>query len=148
MSGFAEWFQKPSFQQANSTSCLWHKKKGKIEAPSERLGTKPLIPRTACQGRSGGAQGRNAELGHSTLHPYTETGSAVHTQEGSTNLFLCSSHKEDRFLPRGEGKRRRWPPHREDLEAGPVSVRPAIPDKGLRHPAFNAGEGLPDPDSG
>lgn len=69
MSGLAEWFQKPPFQQANSTSCLWHKKKGKIEAPSERLGTKPLIPLTACQGRSGGAhRGGTQSLGipHST----------------------------------------------------------------------------------
>lgn len=107
MSGLAEWFQKPHIQQANSTSCLWHKKKGKIEAPSERLGTKPLIPHAACQrGGAGRTQGRNTELGHSALHPYTETESACTPRRGSTNLLLCSSHKEDRFLPRGEGKRR------------------------------------------
>ena len=150
MSGLAEWLQKPHFQQANSTSCLWHEKKGKIEAPSERLGTKPLIPRTACQ-RGGAGEHTGEEHRAWAFHTpplHKETGSAVHTQEGSTNLLLCSSHKEDRFLPRGEGKRRRWPPHREDLEVGAACVCPTVPDKGLRHPAFNAGEGLPDPDSG
>lgn len=53
MSGLAEGFQKPHFQQANFF-CLWHKKKGKIEAPKERLGTKPFIPPTAWGGRGWG----------------------------------------------------------------------------------------------
>lgn len=150
MSGLAEWFQKPHFQQANSTSCLWHKKKGKIEAPSERLGTKPLIPRTACQrGGWGEHTGEHRAWAFHTPPLHKETGSAaVHTQEGSTNL-LCVLSQRRQISPQRRGEMEEMAStQRRSRSRGHICAPHRPWDSGLRHPAFNAGEGLPDPDSG
>lgn len=85
MSGLAEWFQKPHFQQKQTQLfCLWHKKKGKIEAPSERFGTKPFIPPTACQ-RGGGRENTGEEQrawAFQTPPLHREAGRAMYIQEG------------------------------------------------------------------
>lgn len=132
MSGLAEWFQKPHFQQANSTICLWHKKKGNTEAPSERLGTKPFRPPTAHQGEEGGrAQGRNGELGIPDP-PYAKSQGGLwtlRTTAGQVIPVLLS--QRGLISPQRRGETEEKPPptlHREDLEAGQASV-PCCPQQ-------------------
>lgn len=153
MSGQGEWFQKPHFQPADSTTCLWHEKKEKTEHPllKERLGPKPFIPPTACprgSGRESTERDREGQRdGTFQTPPCTEAGSQkVAFRRDSTDLFLASSCREDGFPHKGEKQKRRLP-HREDLTAEQESVSPAVTDKGLRHPASDPGEGLPDPSS-
>lgn len=92
MSGLAEWFQKPHFQQADATICLWHKKKGKIEAPKERLGTKPFIPPTACQrGRGRASTGRSRDWALQTP-PLREGRRAAGTHPGGVaHISPCAT---------------------------------------------------------
>lgn len=128
MSGLAECFQKPHFQQAHSTSCLWHKKKGKIEAPSERLGTKPLIPRRACQ-RGGAGENTGAELRAWAFH---------------TPALLRETERLHKSAPAFLSQRRQISPQRRGQTEETASAQrrsrrrahvcaPAVPDKGLRH---------------
>ena len=95
MSGLAECFQKPHFQQAHSTSCLWHKKKGEIEAPSERLGTKPLIPHRACQrGAAGGTRGGTQSLGIPHSSPAQRQRAPAHSG-GAAQVCSCAPLTEN-----------------------------------------------------
>lgn len=85
--------QKPHFQQAKATICLWHKKKGKNRGPKEMLGPKPsVLPQPV-----GGAEGERAREGQrdGTFQrpPARSRERAGHSQEGSTNRSLPSSQR-------------------------------------------------------
>lgn len=72
-------------------------------------------------GRGGAGEHTGEEKGtqslgipHST--PCTKRQGAPCTlREGSTNLLLCSSHKEDRFLPQRRGEMEEMAPHTEKI---------------------------------
>lgn len=107
MSGLAERFQKSHCQQANSTICLWHKKKGKMEAPNERLGTKPFIPPTACQ-RGRGEHSTGEELrdwAFQTPPLHKETGrAATHVQEAYGRPLPVSLSQRRQASPQTKGE--------------------------------------------
>lgn len=141
MSGLAEYFQKPHFQQANSTICLWHKKKGKIESPNERFGTKPFIPPTACQ--RGRERKEQRDWAFQTPPLHKAMGSDIHSGE-VVPIYSCVSLTEKTDFAIQERRKSRNGLH-TDLEVGQGPVLPAVPDKRSRHSASNPGEGLPDP---
>lgn len=147
MSGLAEGFQKPHFQQANFF-CLWHKKKGKIEAPKERLGTKPFIPPTACQGGRGREKTREEQRAWAFQTPplHQEAESQQKTfRKGSTNLFVCYSHRERQISPQRKGQTGEMASTQRRSRSRARVLCPAVHDKGGRHSASNPGEGFPDP---
>lgn len=111
------------------------------------LAQSPLFPPTAChRERRRENTGRNREIGPSRLHPCTmKQGERYTFRRDGANLLCVTLTERTDFSTEKKEKRKRWPPHREALEAGQEQVSPAVPDKGLRHSAFHSGEGLPDP---